>query len=245
MNSYQILEWDSAFFGFTVARILPPRMKGNDLAHTLAEMKADGVTLAYWASDPADDESQASARSNHAFLADRKVTFVMSAQEIQAVAGNPTGSDLPVEEYPDTVPTPELEELALQAGIFSRFRIDTRIPEERFAALYKIWINRSVAREIAAAVFVVRHEGKIAGMVTVGEKNGRADIGLIAVDESLRGRNAGTALVKAAQNWGVSMGYSFAQVVTQGENKPACRFYEKCGYKVDKVENIYHFWIDR
>jgi dTDP-4-amino-4,6-dideoxy-D-galactose acyltransferase len=245
MNSYKILEWDSNFFGFTVAKIMPPRMRKDELVDTLAAMKADGVTLAYWAADPEDEESQACAQASNAFLADRKVTFIISSQEIQAVAESPTGSDLPVEEYLDLVSTPELEDLALQAGLFSRFKIDPRIPENKFTELYKIWINRSVAREIAATVFVVRRDGKIAGMVTVGGKNGRADIGLIAVDASLRGRNAGTALVKAAQNWGVRMGFSFAQVVTQGGNEPACRFYEKCGYKVDKVENIYHFWIKR
>jgi dTDP-4-amino-4,6-dideoxy-D-galactose acyltransferase len=244
MNSYVVLDWDSNFFGYKVARILPPRISVPELSATLADMKKKGITLAYWASDPEDATSQAAARTSNAFLADKKVTYVISAQEIQSVTSSLTRSDLLVEEYHAVVPTPELEALALQAGVFSRFTIDPHIPDDRFVELYKIWIRRSVAREIAAMVFVIRREGTIAGMVTVGEKNGRADIGLIAVDVTLRGQDAGTALVQAAQSWGIANGFDLAQVVTQGDNLPACRFYEKCGYRVDKVENIFHFWID-
>ncbi|NTV50596.1 MAG: GNAT family N-acetyltransferase [Geobacteraceae bacterium] len=244
MEPYKILDWDSSFFGFTVAKILPPRIRNQELIEILESMKKKGVTLVYWASDPDDEESQACARARNAFLADRKVTFVISSQEIQSLANSLSKSDLLAEEYLDSVSTSELEELALQAGVFSRFRIDTRIPQNKFAELYTIWIRRSVTKEIADTIFVVRNEGKIAGMVTVGEKNGRADIGLIAVDTSLRGHNAGKTLVQAAQNWGIAMGFSSAQVITQGDNLPACRFYEKCGYCVEKVENIYHFWIN-
>jgi dTDP-4-amino-4,6-dideoxy-D-galactose acyltransferase len=244
MSFFKILDWDSNFFGFTVSRILPHRITANKLTETIEKMKKEGVTLAYWASDPEDKESQSCAQSINAFLADRKVTYVISSEEIQANDRGFAKIEALVEEYPDVVPTAELLDLALQAGEFSRFKIDPRISEDRFVELYTLWIRRSVAREIADAVFVIRREGKIAGMVTVGEKAGRADIGLIAVDASLRGQSAGTALVKTAQQWGVKKGYSAAQVVTQGDNLPACRFYEKCGYRVDKVENIYHLWIN-
>jgi dTDP-4-amino-4,6-dideoxy-D-galactose acyltransferase len=79
-------------------------------------------------------------------------------------------------------------------------------------------------------------------MVPVGEKNGRGDIGLLAVDSSMRGKKLGIALVNAAQQWTIENGFTTAQVVTQGENVSACRFYEKCGYRIDKIENVYHFW---
>lgn len=80
-------------------------------------------------------------------------------------------------------------------------------------------------------------------MVTVGKKGDRADVGLIAVDASMRGKKLGAALVLAAQEWALKNGYGSAQVVTQGENLAACKLYEKCGYHVDKIENIYHFWM--
>lgn len=245
MSHYKILDWDTDFFGFTVAQILPSRLKKEELGEILKEMGKNNIKLAYWASDPDDEESQACARSSNALLVDRKTTYFIESRDIQARLNFPDNPEIFIEEYPEMTTSPELEELAVQAGVHSRFKVDAQIPENKFVELYKIWMRRSITREVAKKVFVVRSEGKIAGMVTVGEKGGRADIGLLAVDASLRGKNAGTALVRAAQNWGVREGYYSSQVVTQGDNIPACRFYEKCGYRVDKVENIHHFWIGK
>lgn len=241
MDVYKVLDWDSTFFGFTVARILPQSLDFQKLNETLLSMRQENVTLAYWAANPDDEESAAAARRCDGFLADRKVTFVIDADEmLQREALIP--SEVIMEEYADSYPSPELEELAVQAGIFSRFKVDPRIPDGRFVDLYKLWINNSVNKTIADAVLVVRKEGKAVGMVTVGRKSGRADIGLIAVDASMRGRSLGLTLVRAAQDWALKNGFEAAQVVTQGENLSACRLYEKCGYRVDKVEHIYHFW---
>lgn len=244
MADYKILEWDGDFFGFTVARLVPSRLDHDRLGACLAQMKQSGVRLAYWASDPTDHASQQSAGRYGGFLADRKVTYAADVGQILAALPAATGDSNPaVEEYRGREVTPELEQLSLQAGVFSRFKVDPSIPAGKFVELYKMWIRCSVQREIAESVYVVRHQGAIAGMVTVGEKNGRADIGLIAVDDAIRGMGAGQALVLAARDWGVGRGFASAQVVTQADNLPACRFYEKCGYRADKVENIYHFWI--
>ena len=245
MAIYSILDWDTNFFGFTVAKIIPTKLDEEQISRCISVMKNDKVRLAYWAADPNDAPSKAAAQANGGFLADRKVTYAMSADRIVSQSNAPNLADVVVEEYGERVSTPELDRLALQAGVNSRFKIDCRIPAGKFEALYRIWMQRSVGREIADMVYVVRHGGAIVGMVTVGEKNGRADIGLIAVDASMRGKNIGKALVLAAQKWGVDRGFSAAQVVTQGDNVAACRFYEQCGYQVDQVENIYHFWIEQ
>lgn len=242
MSTYKILEWDSEFFGFTVARILPDKLQLQELEETLRCMQREKVSLAYWASNPDDGESQEAARSCGGVLADRKVTFVIDAEDIRTRSHSAALSAV-VEEYTDLLPAPELEDLAIQAGIYSRFKVDPRIPANRFVDLYKLWIQNSVNKKIADTVLVIRDKGKAVGMVTVGQKGDRADIGLIAVDVSMRGRSLGLSLVRAAQEWTISKGYLVAQVVTQGENLSACRLYEKCGYHVDKVENIYHFWM--
>lgn len=240
MDRFKILDWDSQFFGMTVARIVPEILAASELEQTITDMKNEGVALAYWASDPNDEESQRAGRVCGGFLADKKVTFVI---DLEQALVSPETHDWSIEKYTDTVPSCELEHLALQAGIYSRFRIDPRIPVEKFAGLYRIWIQNSVSGQIADAVLVVRHSDHIVGMVTVGEKNGCGDIGLIAVDGSVRGKNVGGALVYAAQEWSRRRGLKLAQVVTQGENAAACRLYEKCGYRIGKIENVYHFWI--
>jgi dTDP-4-amino-4,6-dideoxy-D-galactose acyltransferase len=241
MNTYKILDWDTEFFGFKVARILPERLGSHRLKDTLLSIKQENVILAYWSTDPVDAESETAARYCNGFLADRKVTYSIDAIEINDRAASES-FETKVEEYSDESVSRELEDLAIQAGIFSRFNIDPQMPAGRFIDLYKLWIQKSVQRELADKVLVVRNAGIIVGMVTVGEKNGRGDIGLLAVDSSMRGKKLGIALVNAAQQWTIENGFTTAQVVTQGENVSACRFYEKCGYRIDKIENVYHFW---
>ena len=240
MTAFQILDWDSCFFGFSVAKVVPVRLDEAGLSACLRQMKAAGVSLAYWSCDPQDEASREAALRFGGFLADRKVTFAAPAGRILASGLPKEAVGLLVEEYAGAVVSPELEGLALQAGAFSRFKIDRRMPAGAFEELYRLWIRGAVAGTIADKVFVVRESGKEVGMLTVGVKGGRADIGLIAVDDSLRGRGAGTALVLAARDWGAGRGIAEAQVVTQRDNEPACRFYEKCGYSVDKVEHVYH-----
>ena len=237
---FQTLDWDSAFFGMTIAEILPNRLATRELEQVIAHMKNAGVKLAYWASDPDDEESQRAARACHGFLADKKTTFVMEFGPGNPPAGS---SGWLVEEYTDAVPNSELESLAVEAGIYSRFRVDPRIPEGKFVELYKLWILNSTNRRMADAVLVVRRGGRIVGMVTVKDENGAGDIGLIAADAGMRGNKLGFTLVRAAQEWAHKKGLKRAQVVTQGENIAACKLYEKCGYRAAKTENFYHFWI--
>ncbi len=240
MVQFQILDWDSAFFGMRVAKILPNRLAVGELEQVISHMRGEKVALAYWASDPNDEESQRAAQVCHGFLADKKTTFVMELGQNSKPAED---SGWVVEEYTDAIPNSELEHLAIQAGIYCRFRVDRRIPEEKFKELYRLWIRNSTNKRMADAVLVARHAGKIAGMVTVKEKNGAGDIGLIAVDADMRGNKLGVALVRAVQEWSRKRGLKLAQVVTQQENAAACKLYEKCGYRAAKVENFYHFWI--
>ena len=240
MDRYEILDVDSEIFGFPVAKILPDKLSRGELERVISRLKQENVRLAFWASNPKDKESQQAARLCHGFLADKKVTFVI---DIGQIPERPAGIDWKIEEYVDALPCAELENLAIQVGRNSRFGADPRIPEDKLLALYTLWIRNSVNRQVADAVFVVRQSGRVVGMVTVGVKNGRGNIGLFAVDQVLRRKNLGISLVRAAQEWARRKGFRFAQVVTQGKNVAACRLYRKCGYRVDKVEYFYHFWI--
>jgi dTDP-4-amino-4,6-dideoxy-D-galactose acyltransferase len=89
----------------------------------------------------------------------------------------------------------------------------------------------------------VREGKRIAGMITLGEKNGRGDIGLIAVNPASRGKGYGEALVRSAHRWFIRQGFHEAQVVTQRRNSSACHLFEKCGFSVEKIEHYYHFWL--
>jgi dTDP-4-amino-4,6-dideoxy-D-galactose acyltransferase len=125
----------------------------------------------------------------------------------------------------------------------SRFAKDINITDLQRGKIYKLWIANSVNGEIAKQVLVYRQQQQIIGMITLGEKNNRGDIGLLAISPSHRGQNIAMQLVQAAQAQFIKDGYQFSQVVTQLDNIPACRLYEKCGYRQEKIENFYHFWL--
>ncbi len=148
-----------------------------------------------------------------------------------------------IEEYPNTAPNKQLEALAIESGLYSRFNTDPKITRQNFEKIYKLWIYNSATRDNAKTVLIIKRDQKIVGMVTLGEKNDRGDIGLLAVDPSYRGMGLGKILVYAAQDWCVTQGYQTGQVVTQKTNIPAAKLYENCGYKVEKIENFYHFWL--
>jgi len=239
MQDYVLLEWDSAFFGFPVARILTTKAHSLQLGRILSKLR-QRVALAYWMTDGGDLESAAAAKSHGGVLVDRKITYVMNL----ASGGEAAPEAGIVCEYVEGTSNSFLEDLAIQSGEHSRFNVDQKIPKDRFEEMYRIWMRRSVSRELADKVLVVRGEGdSISAMITVGDKNGQGDIGLVAVDSRWRGRGYGTALMLASRRYFVSKGYKYSQVVTQADNVAACALYRKSGYVVEKVENVFHFWL--
>ncbi|MCD6577663.1 MAG: GNAT family N-acetyltransferase [Anaerolineaceae bacterium] len=233
---YQLLTWDTEFFGIKTGRIIPASLQGNQLASILAEMRQKGFQLVYWASK-CQYAYNFQLYSNQ--LVDKKTTFKINLQNIHL-------DKLPqprTEPYSSSFSYAQLEKIAIQSGIFSRFALDKNFPHEKFIALYKTWIRKSVSGEMADEVLVILDNKNIAGMVTLSYKGVVGDIGLIAVEKKFRGRKLGQQLVWDAQRKFIQHGCHTARVITQGDNLPACLLYEKCGYQKTKVEFYYHFWL--
>ena len=182
-------------------------------------------------------------------LVDRKATFGKSLQPEAVDCNAEEQVGLPVAPYPTTTASPELYALAIAAGIYSRFAIDPHIQMERFEAMYRLWIDRSVRGELADAVLVVPLDkdqaatGRLAGMITLASSNCVATIGLVAVSVEMRGRGIGATLMRAAERWMIARNACEARVVTQLSNTPACRLYERSGYRLLQLQHYYHFWL--
>ncbi|MBF0225758.1 MAG: GNAT family N-acetyltransferase [Desulfobacterales bacterium] len=235
MKNYKILEWDTNFFGFKVAQIIPPILDTEQLQAVLACLRNKSVKLAYF---PSEKDMSIKFDSNIAScLVDEKTTFIIGIKNIEF-----TNTSI-VNPYNSNILNKDLMSLAIQSGEYSRFCIDVNIPKPKFVELYTIWMERSIKKEIADEVLVIKEGSKIVGMITLGNTNGRANIGLIAVDKNFRGRHYGQELIIAAKMWSNKNGYEYCQVVTQGKNIPACNFYKKCGFYIEKIEYYYHFWL--
>jgi dTDP-4-amino-4,6-dideoxy-D-galactose acyltransferase len=234
----QLLAWDSQLFGFGVARLTGEGLTAAEAAAALAECRAAGVRLVYWPTRPTDAATNRAAQQHGAWLADRKVTFAMPLPSHLAAAPADAGI------VATTNHTPQLESLAWQSGAYSRFARDPRLPVAAFRQLYTQWLRNSLNGTIAQVVLTLPDAaGHELGLLTLGEKNGWADIGLLAVDEPVRGQRVGQRLVAEARRRAAGAGVAGLQVVTQRDNARACRFYESCGFALAHEEYIYHLWL--
>lgn len=230
MKPYERLNWDSDFFGFEVYRI----QDGDaDIAQCLSELKGRArlVYLAAAGETGADLLERYNGR-----LADLKTTFEKNVGE-PAVLSPFIGT------YTTHPPEEALVRLGIESGVYSRFKTDDNFEEGKYRELYRLWVVNSVSRQIAKEVLVYRQQEELSGLITLGEKGGKGDIGLVAVDPASRGKGVGMALMAAAEAWSHAQGYRQLQVVTQGANIPACKLYQKCGYHIARIEYFYHFWL--
>lgn len=90
-----------------------------------------------------------------------------------------------------------------------------------------------------------RGSARVGGTVLVQRSDeiemldGRDDLTLIwdlRVRPEDRGRGIGTRLVAAAADWARARGCTELKVETQNTNVAACRFYERCGFTLEKVD---------
>ena len=234
---YKELPWDSEHFHCRVAAITDPGLDDDALRAVLSDLRQKGFRLVYHT--PAQPlANDALIRAFDGIMADEKVTFAKDLEDESSITVDPH-----IHSYTAQTVSAELLQLALDAGLYSRFRVDSHFRNNEYALLYRIWIERSVRREIAHEVIVYEEDGHLLGMVTMGEKNNRGDIGLVAVSERARGRGIGKKMMQAAEADFHSRGYRHIQVVTQGINEAACKLYSGAGFYLDEKIYYYHFWL--
>lgn len=231
---FEKLIWDSNFFKLNVYKIKNTN-NVDELIEVLLTLKKIGADLIYYSSTSPLIKFNDISKIYDVTFVDKKITY---SKEIEAKSFfNPFITD-----YKKDYPEEELLNLAVQSGIYSRFNIDKRIGGANYENLYREWIINSVNKKFAKEVLLYYDNETIAGLVTLGEKNSIADIGIIAVKSNYRGKGIGKSLIYASENWFLSNNYKTIQVVTQGNNIPACNLYKSCGYKVVQIEYFYHFW---
>ncbi|OQX96938.1 MAG: hypothetical protein B6I24_10435 [Bacteroidetes bacterium 4572_128] len=237
MENYSFLEWDSNFFQKKIAKITDINNLLNEEVNEILEiLKSKKYNLVYFFSKKERNSFDKILKKYNGKILDKKVTYLKTMSKRDILSSE-------IVKYKLNYPTNDLIKLAIDAGIYSRFNIDENIKKYKFEELYKNWIINSVNKSIAKDVLVYNYKNKIIAMVTLGEKNNIADIGIIAVNENFRGKGIGKKLILSAENWAIENNFKKLQVVTQKDNINACKFYENSGYKISKTEYIYHFWL--
>lgn len=197
--------------------------------------RAVGGECVYYLADAEDAESVRVAEQGGFRLVDVRITRVCG---IPGVAGElPSGIE---PGRPEDLPT--LREIARVSHVDTRFYHDGNFGDERCAALYETWIERSLAGS-TDAVLVARSTGKAAGYLACKvADDGIGAVELFAVAPDRRGEGWGEQLLRGALTWLAGRGCREAQMVTQGRNVRAARLYGRCGFLTTAVELWYHRW---
>lgn len=225
------LHWDSDFFGLRIAKAVVASKE--DIA-ALSRQEGDlrnHFDLIYIFS-----ESGLEVPFENARLVDRKAVFTLNA--LVRYDANPAIMHW---EYP--IATDALISLALVSGKYSRFQLDKRLPAGSYERLYTCWIEQSVNKVLATEVFCYMMDGAPRGLVTLDLHDGQGVIGLVAVDEDYQHLGIGTALIKHAISYVHEHHGNRLSVVTQLDNEPACRLYSRCGFSLESVTKIWHWWL--
>jgi dTDP-4-amino-4,6-dideoxy-D-galactose acyltransferase len=219
----EYLEWDSIFFGIDVYR---SKCKSAVKANEIQLNK--GLTYLFC------EEAVTLLEKS---LFDVKVTFT------KILTQRKTEIDPKIISYPlGNKVSRELLYLTYQSGQYSRFKIDPKIPNDKFLEFYKLWILNSVNRSFSDEVFTYKIDGIDVGMVTLKKDKKVCKIGLLAVDKDQRGAKIGSKLMLAVEKWALDNGCSEISVETQESNKIAVTFYKKIQYNIVQKEYIYHLW---
>jgi GNAT superfamily N-acetyltransferase len=80
-------------------------------------------------------------------------------------------------------------------------------------------------------------------LITVAHRESCGRIGLMSVAPDMRQNGIASDLVLAAFDYMIDCGCSSAEVATQERNHASIQLYVSCGFAVERVERVYHFWF--
>jgi len=235
LNSLKHLEWDSTFFARKIGSItFIDNVVDSVLRRELKKGISENYDLIYVFSYKSEITESTLETYSGEFV-DTKVSFSKDLE----IEQNPLLDSIQMynrKEVPE-----DLKKLALLAGKYSRFKNKKYFTYEQFEKLYAIWLEKSISKEIADAVFIYEEVGEILGFVTVRIKNKRGFIGLISVNDGYQKKGIGRLLIKKVSNYLKEHGIVELVVSTQNENSKAVKFYLGNNLTISSKVKVYHF----
>lgn len=231
----RLLEWDSEFFGFRIARLASDLLTKDLVGRVFEWCKDNDIRCLYFRSVPDNPETILLAEQHGFHQVDVRVVLDRQLGDVALAQVSKIRSWKPAD-------LPRLKEIAAASHRDSRFYFDHRFGQERCEALYQTWIERS-CEGFAQHVLIAQFHDQPVGYLTchlTGDKIG--SIGLMAVAEKAQGQGLGKDLVKASLSWFADQGATHVRVVTQGRNIAAQRLYQACGFRTCAVHLWYHWW---
>ena len=228
---FEPLTWDCGFFGKSIGRIvISPEEPAEELRRVLLSSRFDCCYL--FLPHPLPEEFRQLLLETGAVCQDWKTLFVKNRLERHSALHHEIALVSTVNE--------ECYRLAIASGWMSRFETDERFRPYR-SALYRLWVDKCLA-DPCGRVWELRRQGKLQGMMCASCSHETGHLELIAVAPESCGGGVGSAFMRVLENFYLDMAGTRAEVVTQHENTGACRLYEKSGYEIESITEIWHLW---
>ena len=137
----------------------------------------------------------------------------------------------------------DLIKIAEKSFLVSRFTIDPNFDSEKTRLVYVDWTKNSFNRDDKYFV-TYELENKRVGFIVFSFTDNIANVELVAVDSNYQNRKIGKAMITELERfiYEERKEISLIRVGTQSENEVAIRFYQNRGFKVVKINTIYHYW---
>lgn len=231
----ELVKWDTENLGIKVGNLrLKEAIDASVLRKEMMKAQFEGYDLLYLKGVELSED----CLFDNVLLADEKVEYTQIISDNRIVSHQ----DNHIVSLLSHPLTEGLLRLSYESGKYSRYRLDKLMPSSVFETLYGLWIKRSLNGEIATDVFGYVDKGKILGILTYHQENdSEVTIGIIAVDSQASGLGIGTKLMQSLLA-SLSIGTK-VNVATQKCNEIACHYYEKNGFHVASMTNIYHIWL--
>jgi ribosomal protein S18 acetylase RimI-like enzyme len=237
-----MLEWDSAFWGFSIATVVDYALTRQQMGEIDRWCSANQVRCLYFLARCDDAATLRIAETSGFELVDVRITLAFDVlRDLQSGEDHPSPGVRVRDAQPEDVA--RLQRISRGTYRDSRFYFDSRFPRGRCDDLYATWVANS-CQGYADAVLVAEEAGLALGFITCHlETSDRGRIGLVGVEERARGRGLASALTRAALNWFAERRVPEVLVVTQARNYAAQRVYQRCGAVTQDVALWYHRWF--
>ncbi|MEH0860070.1 GNAT family N-acetyltransferase [Halobacteriovorax sp. DPLXC-1] len=222
------LEWDSSFFNKSIYSF-------ENSLEILREINFDNYdrdSIIYYFSDKLIPELSS-------FLVDEKIVYSKRVQHEDFFVDNQTFFCLkPTEKDRDI-----FYKFSIDSSHMSRFRKSNLFKDDLVDKLYMKWIDRAYDNMDLYYFICNVEQEKINSLVLIKVEDKKAQIEIVATAKDVRGQGIGKRSLEFSLNKLEQMHVEDAFVTTQLSNVPACRLYERCGFKRYDLKYIYHIQV--
>lgn len=234
------LEWDSEFFDKKTGRVFGDKVVDeNTWSEFYDEIVSSGFEQVYYFQDCKNTE-------NVTFLVEKGLVFIDTQIVLDKRLNNLNDVGVEVEDLVQKKISSELvsqmESLANDLAVKSRFYRDTKVDKRMVKMMYKNWISNSLSGEIADWVFGLKIENQIVGFASFKKvEKAKASLELMMVDKGRRAEGLGSKLLNSSLLNLKKIEIANVVVETQISNSIALRFYEKLGFQTQNTKYIFHW----